>query len=304
MGNQYNPRSPKPRASHSNRAARPAGQQHPKGKGIKREPGPGKGPSIRLNDISTFPDDQQPQEVAWLSPLDLLDYLGLGVDLLERAYIEIYMEPGQEKEFKLFINTLYIAIDVVLATLPGAGGGGLGARASHDFAVAAWQRVPVGAKAEVIQNVGKQMGWSAAKASQAITVFFSMKSGKGNGGDRQSGRENDVSSKKTNRYSDSNIDNLFREVTPKSVLEKLSNNSKKHAKRHLSEFQKLDPNITEESLRELGASLVKKENFLKSSKANQMSFEKIIDIGGTPTRVRVVLNESDKLLSVQIRWKK
>ena len=95
----------------------------------------------------------------------------------------------------------------------------------------------------------------------------------------------------------------FRFPTPESVLENLSNRNKKHLKRHLAEFQELDPTITEESLRELGASIVKPEYLTSSLNAEQLHFDKVININGTPTKVRAVLNRERKLRSIQIRYK-
>jgi hypothetical protein len=136
----------------------------------------------RLLDVPLYPLDKgerAPQQVAWASPLDLLDYLGLGADTLERIYIELKMPPGEEKEFARFVTTLYFAIDAVMAVLPGAGGGRLAVRASHEAGVAAWHALPASAKAQVIGEVAKQMGWPATRASQAINVFFSANTGAG-----------------------------------------------------------------------------------------------------------------------------
>ena len=90
-------------------------------------------------------------------------------------------------------------------------------------------------------------------------------------------------------------------ITPEGVLSGMSKNNLKHAKKHLPEFQKLDPNITESSLRELGASIVKPQNQITQPGASQKAFEEVINVGGQPTKVRVVLNELDKLHSVHIR---
>jgi hypothetical protein len=117
----------------------------------------------------------------------MLDYLGLGIDVIERAYIEMGMKPGQEKEFARFANTLYFVIDAAMAILPGAGGGGLAARASHEAGELAWHALPASSKAKVIQELAKKMGWPAAKASQAVNVFFSMKAGKEGGKDGKGG---------------------------------------------------------------------------------------------------------------------
>ena len=92
-------------------------------------------------------------------------------------------------------------------------------------------------------------------------------------------------------------------IDPQSVLEGMSKKNLKHSKKHLPEFQKLDPNINEDSLRELGASLVKPENLISSPDSSQKVFEQVVDISGVPTRVRVALNERNKLHSVHIRYK-
>jgi RHS repeat-associated protein len=92
-------------------------------------------------------------------------------------------------------------------------------------------------------------------------------------------------------------------ITSQSVLDGMSNNNLKHSKKHLEEFQALDPNITENSLRELGASIVKPENLIGNPNSSQKLFEKTVDIDGTPTKIRVALNERNKLHSVHIRRK-
>jgi hypothetical protein len=137
--------------------------------------------NIPLHPLSQ--ETKDPQNLAWASPLDMLDYLGLGIDVLERTYIEMKMPPGEEKEFARFVNTLYFAIDAAMAILPGAGGGGLAVRASHEAGVAAWHALPASSKVHVIGKVTKQMGWSATRGSQAINVFFSVKNGRGSGED-------------------------------------------------------------------------------------------------------------------------
>jgi hypothetical protein len=130
---------------------------------------------------------QDKKKLAWISPLDMLDYLGLAIDVVERAYIEMGMKPGQEKEFARFANTLYFVIDAAMAILPGAGGGGLALRATHEVGELAWHALPASSKAKVIQEIAKKMGWSAVKASQAVNVFFSMKAGQGGGKGGQGG---------------------------------------------------------------------------------------------------------------------
>ena len=98
-------------------------------------------------------------------------------------------------------------------------------------------------------------------------------------------------------------DNILEGITPQSVLEGMSKKNLKHSKKHLSEFQQLDPSITEDSLRELGASIVKPENFISNPGSSQKAFEQVVNIGGSPVKVRVALNERNKLHSIHIRYK-
>ncbi len=99
---------------------------------------------------------------------------------------------------------------------------------------------------------------------------------------------------------DSNSSNF---AAPDDILKDLSKNNKKHIKRHLSDFQQLDPTITEQTLQALGTEIVRPENLVGSPNADQLKFEKVIDINGNPTKVRVVLNREGKLRSVHIRQK-
>ncbi len=99
------------------------------------------------------------------------------------------------------------------------------------------------------------------------------------------------------------VDDTLEGIKPESVLEGMSKKNLKHSKKHLEEFQDLDPNITENSLRELGASIVKPENLISNPDSSQKVFEQTVDIGGIPTKIRVALNERNKLHSVHIRRK-
>jgi hypothetical protein len=154
-----------------------------------------------LLNVPLYPSKQDTkgsQQLAWVSPFDLLDYLGLGADAIERIYIELHMPPGQEKEFARFVNTLYFAIDAIMAALPGAGGGGLAVRASHEAGAAAWNALPASAKAQVIEEVAKQMGWTAIRANQAVNVFFSVKNNNGS----EKGRSNSTQGESGRRPAD------------------------------------------------------------------------------------------------------
>ena len=128
----------------------------------------------------------------WIAPTDWLDYIGLAVDVGERIYIELSYEEGQEKDYKRFINNLYFAIDLILAALPGAGGGGLAFRASHKLAVAGWGAIPTTAKIKVSKEVAKQMGWSLSKATQMINIYFNVSQNKGQGDHKDKGERRTV----------------------------------------------------------------------------------------------------------------
>jgi hypothetical protein len=133
-------------------------------------------------------NETTPNIQRWVAPTDWLDYIGLGVDLIERAYIELAYEEGEEKDFRRFENTLFFAIDLILAALPGAGGGGLAVRGSRQLAVAGWGVIPDSAKVQVAEQVAKQMGWSVAKATQMINLYMKSGEGGGKGGGGGSGK--------------------------------------------------------------------------------------------------------------------
>lgn len=98
-------------------------------------------------------------------------------------------------------------------------------------------------------------------------------------------------------------DDLLEGVTPQNILEGMSKKNLKHSIKHLSEFQKLDFNITRDSLRQLGASIVKPENFISNPGSSQKAFQQIVGIGSKFVLLRVVLNEKNKLHSIHIRYK-
>ena len=98
-------------------------------------------------------------------------------------------------------------------------------------------------------------------------------------------------------------DDLLKGVTPQNILEGMSKKNLKHSIKHLSEFQKLDSGITEDSLRQLGASIVKPENFISNLDSSQKAFQQIVKIGSKSILLRVVLNEKNKLHSIHIRSK-
>lgn len=93
-------------------------------------------------------------------------------------------------------------------------------------------------------------------------------------------------------------DNCF--PTSQSVLSGLSNNNIKHTERHLDSFQALDPDITGDDLRLLGASIVSAENLTSRQDADQKVFTGIVVVGGQSITIRVALNRLDKLHSIHI----
>lgn len=117
----------------------------------------------------------------WVLPTDWLDYIGLAIDIGERVYIELAYDEGEEKDFQRFVNTLFFAIDLIFAALPGAGGGGLAVRMSHGVAVAAWRVVPASAKEQIAVRVANKMGWNLAKATYMINMYFRSSEGSGKG---------------------------------------------------------------------------------------------------------------------------
>jgi hypothetical protein len=133
------------------------------------------------NFIDTRPQTiDKSTELAYVSPLDWLDYAGLAWDAVERVHIETTMPEGREKDSARLLNNIYTAIDVVMAATPGGGGGGPAFRVamatSHEAGVAAWKALPDSAKAELIKQVAQGMNWSLIKTQQALNVLFSVRS--------------------------------------------------------------------------------------------------------------------------------
>jgi hypothetical protein len=131
----------------------------------------------------------QKQIQRYVAPTDWLDYIGLGVDLAERIYIELAYKAGEEKDFQRFVNTLYFIIDAILAATPGAGGGGLAFRASRKFAVAGWGALSVPIRSKITKQLAKELGWSFGKTAQMVNRYFSVGKNQGNStGKNKSGK--------------------------------------------------------------------------------------------------------------------
>ncbi len=123
------------------------------------------------------PNWPQDDRVAYISPLDWLDYAGLAIDAVERGHIELSMPEGQEKDSARLVNNIYTAIDVVMAAIPGGGSGGPALRAamatSHETAEVAWKAIPDPVKQRLIKQIAQGMDWSIGKTNQALNVLFS-----------------------------------------------------------------------------------------------------------------------------------
>jgi hypothetical protein len=81
------------------------------------------------------------------------------------------MPEGQQKDAARFMNTLFTAIDVVMAALPG-GGGGPAFRAamatSREAGTAAWKALPESVKIGLIKEIAKHMNWPLGKVQNVI----------------------------------------------------------------------------------------------------------------------------------------
>jgi A nuclease family of the HNH/ENDO VII superfamily with conserved AHH len=134
------------------------------------------GTQDKLDNTLNRPQDNR---VAYISPLDWIDYAALAIDGIERGHIELTMPEGKEKDSARLINNMYTAIDVVMAATPGGGGGGPALRVamatSHEAAEAAWRAIPDPAKQRLIEQVARGMDWSLGKTGQALNVLFSEK---------------------------------------------------------------------------------------------------------------------------------
>jgi hypothetical protein len=122
----------------------------------------------------------------YISPLDILDYIGIGLDVAERIYL-VHFYEGSDRERQLFLNTLFLAMDLVLAALPGAGGGGLAMRASRGAMAIVWRATPMAAKRVIAERVAVAMGWTAIRAMQMINVMM-REGGEGGGSGTSEGR--------------------------------------------------------------------------------------------------------------------
>ncbi|MCA9166627.1 MAG: VCBS repeat-containing protein [Planctomycetales bacterium] len=85
------------------------------------------------------------------------------------------------------------------------------------------------------------------------------------------------------------------------LLKSMSGGNRKHSIKHLEEFQELDPNITADDLRRLGANIAANKANLKDANAKQKAFQQVVNIGGSNVNVRVILDRKGSLHGIHIR---
>jgi hypothetical protein len=86
------------------------------------------------------------------------------------------------------------------------------------------------------------------------------------------------------------------------MLQAMSKNNLTHSIRHLSEFQKLDPKMTAEGLREIGARIAtNSSNLISRPNAAQKVYEQTVNICGKEVPVRAALNRTGNLHSIHIK---
>ena len=161
---------------------------------------------LYITGISTNPLIQR-----YISPLDILDYLGIGIDVAERIYLAYFYE-GSDRELQLALNLIFMAMDVVFAALPGVGGGGLALRAGHGAMALVWDVMPPPARRRVVIEVAGGMAWSTRRTAQFINHLM-RREGEGNGEEDTREGGGGRSSRRTSpagdtRYSDNNIQNV------------------------------------------------------------------------------------------------
>lgn len=87
-----------------------------------------------------------------------------------------------------------------------------------------------------------------------------------------------------------------------NLAEDINQRNFKHIKKHLSEFQKYDSNITLNDVIILGNNIAQNsDNFIGTS-AESPLFEQNVMIGKQKVKVRVVLNPQGNLRSIHIRY--
>ena len=98
------------------------------------------------------------------------------------------------------------------------------------------------------------------------------------------------------------LDKVRQAARAKSLLAGQSKKAIKHSLKHLEEFRALDPNITGDSLRALGAKIAANPaNRSSATNAVRATFDSVVNIGGKDVTVRSVLNEAGRLRSIHIR---
>ncbi|WP_179957524.1 RHS repeat-associated core domain-containing protein [Exilibacterium tricleocarpae] len=86
--------------------------------------------------------------------------------------------------------------------------------------------------------------------------------------------------------------------TSKKAAIKLSKNGLKHLKKHLKDFQKLDPNFNLRDQIRLGRKIASNPENLVNTKNGSQAFQAVVNVGGNSITVRSVVNSSGNLRSV------
>lgn len=156
----------------------------------------------------------------YLSPLDVLDYLGLGIDLVERAYLTTFYKKD-DKEIQLALNLIYTTLDLIFAVTPGIGGGGVAVRASHGAFALTWHALPGSAKERLIVEVAKGTAWSIGKTTQFINMMVREGEGGGKGEDESSGQQTGKEAESTRQPEPAKEAPAPRPAPPAPVREKV-----------------------------------------------------------------------------------
>ncbi|QQS32776.1 MAG: RHS repeat-associated core domain-containing protein [Acidobacteriota bacterium] len=90
---------------------------------------------------------------------------------------------------------------------------------------------------------------------------------------------------------------ITKEVSKKTVADVSKRNLKHIKNRHLDEFKAIDPSITLERVVEIGQKIVT-DGVATATRASNRTFQGVVEIGGRPTTVKVVLNSQGGIRSI------
>ena len=85
------------------------------------------------------------------------------------------------------------------------------------------------------------------------------------------------------------------------VTHDLTKKGVKHIRKHLGEFQSLDPSYTRDDLVNLGQRISQQWNLIERTKDNVRTYQQLIDFSGKLLKVRTIVNRAGNLRSVQLR---